>query len=94
MNEFKDITKRRLNFQSSDWITELVSILGLASVLAIYGIEPSAALAATGGEKPKQATVKVVVIDGTQRFPIYVMRTKGIADKYNLKVEEVPVSGP
>ncbi len=38
--------------------------------------------------------MKVIVIDGTQRFPIYAMRTRGIADKYNLKVEEIPVSGP
>ena len=94
MNEFKDIIMHRANHQSSHWVSELVSILGLALVLAMPGSQVSAAAAATSGEKPKQATVKVIVIDGTQRFPIYVMRTKGIADKYNLKVEEVPVSGP
>ncbi|MGE5817554.1 MAG: ABC transporter substrate-binding protein [Deltaproteobacteria bacterium] len=87
----------RTNRRSGHWATKPVSVLALALVLSIYGSQPTALLAAaaaTGREKPKRATVKVIVIDGTQRFPIYVMRTKGIADKYNLSVEEIPVSGP
>jgi len=69
----------------------------LAVLLAAHASRPSALLAAgaaTGGEKSKRPTVKVIVIDGTQRFPLYVMRTKGIADKHNLSIEEIPVSGP
>jgi NitT/TauT family transport system substrate-binding protein len=88
---------RRTDYRSNHFAAALAPIFALASVLAIYGSVPRAALAAaeaTGGEKAKQATVKVIVIDGTQRFPIYAMRTRGIADKYNLKVEEIPVSGP
>jgi len=87
----------RANRQGSHWVTGLASVLALAVVVGAGGNQSSALLAAsaaTGGEKSKQATVKVIVIDGTQRFPLYVMRTRGIADKYNLKVEETPVSGP
>lgn len=87
----------RPNRQSALWTAGLVCVLVWAVVLGARGAQPRAVLAAsatTGGEKPKQATVKVIVIDGTQRFPLYVMRTRGIADKYNLKVEETPVSGP
>jgi len=87
----------RANRQGSHWATGLVSVLALAVVLGADGNPSSALLAAStvsGGEKSKPATAKVIVIDGTQRFPIYTMRTRGIADKYNLKVEEIPVSGP
>lgn len=88
---------RRRNRPSKLRATSRMFILALALVPPICGSMPRASLAAaaaTGGAKPKQASVRVVVIDGTQRFPIYVMRTKGIGDKYNLKAEEIPVSGP
>ncbi len=32
--------------------------------------------------------MKVTLIEGTQSFPIYILQTKGIAGKYNLKLEE------
>jgi NitT/TauT family transport system substrate-binding protein len=87
----------RGNRLGSRWAIGPASVLLLAVVLGEGWNQSSVLLAAsavTGGDKPKQATVKVIVIDGTQRFPIYAMRTRGIADKYNLKVEEIPVSGP
>jgi len=69
----------------------------LAVFVAGHGGTPIPALAAPAAarsERPRQATVKATVIEGTQRFPIYVMQTKGIADKYNLKIEEIKAAGP
>jgi ABC-type nitrate/sulfonate/bicarbonate transport system substrate-binding protein len=40
------------------------------------------------------ATVHPIVLEGSQLFPITVMQTKGIADRYRLKVEPRMTAGP
>ena len=84
----------RTNYRTN----RLVRVLALAALLVgAHGDRPAAALAAAAApkaERPKQATVKVTFIDGTQSFPLLVMQTKGIADKYGLKLEENKVAGP
>lgn len=83
----------RPNHRGSVWATRLLCVLSFAVFLLTHGGTPTPALAATAAP-PKQTTVKVTTIEGTQRFPIYVMQTKGIADKYNLKIEEFKAAGP
>ncbi len=46
------------------------------------------------GDETKAARVKVVVLEGTQLFPMHVMQTRGIADKYRLQIELAKVAGP
>jgi len=78
--------------------TTLVCVTALAALLGgAEGVMPTAALAASVApkeEKARQSTVKVTFIEGTQSFPLLVMQTKGIANKYNLKLEENKVAGP
>lgn len=89
---------RRPKYQGGHWTTRLVCVLALVALLV--GVhwgnlgQALAAAAAPKAEKTRQATVKVTFIDGTQSFPLLVMQTKGIADKYGLKLEENKVAGP
>lgn len=39
-------------------------------------------------------TVRPVVLEGTQMFPLTIMRSKGIAEKHKLKVEPQVTAGP
>ncbi len=80
--------------RGSRWaIVAVVHVSALVALL-VAAQEGRAASAALKEEKAKPATVKVTFIEGTQSFPLLVMQTKGIADKYNLKLEENRVAGP
>jgi len=46
------------------------------------------------GDDTKPTRVKVVAIEGNQLFPVQIMQTKGIADKYRLQIDLVRVAGP
>ena len=84
---------REPNHLRGHWATTLVCVAALAALLG--GAERGMAAAAAPKEgKARQATVKVTFIEGTQSFPLLVMQTKGIANKYNLKLEENKVAGP
>lgn len=89
---------REPNHLRGHWATTLVCSAALGALLGgAQGGTPTSALAASAApkeEKARQATVKVTFIEGTQSFPLLVMQTKGIANKYNLKLEENKVAGP
>ncbi|HEX9143857.1 MAG TPA: ABC transporter substrate-binding protein [Candidatus Binatia bacterium] len=84
---------RRAKQRSNHWAIVALYVSALAVLLAAAQ-EGLAASAASKEEKARPATVKVTFIEGTQSFPLLVMQTKGIADKYNLKLEENKVAGP
>ena len=45
-------------------------------------------------DEGKPTRVKVAVIEGNQLFPVQIMQTKGIADKYRLQIELIRTAGP
>ena len=56
-------------------------------------LAPLAWLPTLGHAQPP-AKVKVAAIEGTQLFPLHILQTKGIADKYRLQIEETRAAGP
>jgi NitT/TauT family transport system substrate-binding protein len=50
--------------------------------------------AAASDSPPTPVKIKVAVLEGTQLFPMYVMRTKGFAEKHQLQIEQVKAAGP
>lgn len=80
-----------------DWDGRWAIVAAWVSVLATFSggvLDGLAAAATPKEEKARQATVKVTFIEGTQSFPLLVMQTKGILNKYNLKLDENKVAGP
>ena len=49
---------------------------------------------ALAAQEGKPVRVKVVAIEGNQLFPVQIMQTKGIADKYKLQIDLIRVAGP
>ena len=84
---------QRIKHRSSHWAFA-AAYASLLAVLLVAAHEGVAASAAPKEEKAGPARVKVTFIEGTQSFPLLILQTKGIADKYNLKLEENKVAGP
>jgi NitT/TauT family transport system substrate-binding protein len=66
---------------------------GFARLLAgalLVVLGPSGATA----QPPGAARIRVGVIDGMQLLPMYIVQTRGIAEKYQLQIEQVKAAGP
>ena len=63
----------------------------IVTLVVLLGVSCDALRAA---DDVKPAKLKVVVIEGTQLFPMHTMQTKGVADKYKLQIDQMKTAGP
>jgi ABC-type nitrate/sulfonate/bicarbonate transport system substrate-binding protein len=83
---------RPLRFGRSLYAVLASTLAALALLVAGCGSSSSDSSADAGGDG--YDTVKPIVLQGVQLIPLQVMREKGIADRYRLKLEPQMTAGP